>query len=89
MQYFKIAGKTGWFVELNDVTNRVSIVVKADLLQQKAELVARIGAPDPGQPATNAEWVTWAKAHYPYMDHSAEQAELTRIETIIAAIKDL
>ena len=89
MQYFKIAGKTGMFVEFDDANNRTTLVVKTDLQQQRQELIARIGTPDPTQPTTNAAWIVWAKANYPYVDHSAEQAELTRVDAILAAIKDL
>lgn len=87
IQYFKIA--TGKFIEYDDATNRATIIVKADLLQQKQELIDRIGVPDPNVPTTNAAWVTWAKEHYPYVDHSAEQRELDRVNAVIEAIKAL
>jgi len=89
MQYFKIAGKVGTFVEYDDTTGRANIIVKSDIVQQRLDLIARIGAPDPEQPTTNAAWIAWGKAHYPYMNHDAEIAELARIDAIIAAIKDL
>ena len=82
MQYFKIS--TGKFIEFDDVTNRATILVKEDLQSQKINLVAQIKVnPMP----TNTELLKWAKDNYPYVDHSAEQAELDRINSILEAIK--
>lgn len=87
VQYFKII--PGKFIEYDDATNRASIIVKTELQQQKLELEARIATADPNQPKTNAEWVAWARNNYPYVDHSAEQAELDRIMAVLDAIKAL
>lgn len=87
MTYFKIA--TGKFIGYDETTDRAIIYLKADLLQQKADLEARIAQADPNMPTDNAGWVAWAKTHYPYVDHSLEQAELTRISAILLAIKNL
>lgn len=87
MQYFKIG--PGKFIMYDEATERARIILRADLLEQKYLLDERINEADPNQPKTNAEWVAWAKAHYPYVDHSAEIAELERVQAIIGAIKDL
>jgi hypothetical protein len=87
MQYFKIS--TGRFIQYDETTERSKIIIKADLQAEKQELQARIAEADPNQPTTNAQWVTWAKANYPYVDHSAEQTELNRINTILEAIREL
>jgi hypothetical protein len=87
MQYFKIAA--GKFIQYDETNERAVIIVKADLIEQKRLLIERIGTPDPNQPKTNAQWVEWAKANYPYIDHSQEQAELDRIQAILDAIRDL
>lgn len=87
VQYFKIA--IGKFIQYNDVTNQAKIIIKADLLLQRDELIARIGAPDPNLPTTNAQWIAWAKEHYNYVDHSAEQAQLDALLIVIDAIKSL
>lgn len=87
MQYFKIS--VGKFIEYDDLTNRATIIIKADLQAQKQDLLARLATVDPNQPKTNAEWIAWAKANYPYVDHTAEQVELDRIQVILDAIKDL
>jgi hypothetical protein len=89
IQYFKIAGKVGKFVMVEENNGHATIFLKADLLTQKADLIARIGTTDTSVPTTNAEWIAWAKANYPYVSHAAEQAELDRITAIIEAIKDL
>ena len=88
-QYFKIAGKTRMFVELDDDTNRVQVIVRDELIAQRNELQTRIGTPDPNIPKTNAEWIAWAKANYSYIDHTAEQAELDKVLALIDAIKAL
>jgi hypothetical protein len=87
MTYFKIA--TGKFIQYDEATNQALVVIKADLLAQEAELRARIDMADPNQPKTNAEWLVWAKEHYPYVDHSAEIAEVVKINSILLAIKAL
>lgn len=87
MQYFKIS--VGKFIEYDETTNYARIIIKTELQTQKQELINRIGAIDPNQPTTNAGWIAWAKANYPYMDHSREQAELDRIQAVLDAIKDL
>jgi hypothetical protein len=87
MQYFKIGA--GKFIQFDELTNSAKIIVKSELQNEKAELTARIGAVDPNLPKTNAEWIAWAKAHYDYVDHSQEQAELDRIQAILDIIKDL
>jgi hypothetical protein len=87
MMYFKIG--PGRFIEYDEKTERATIITREELTAQKQELIRRIGEPDPNMPTTNAGWIAWAKAQYPYMDHSAEQAELDRVTAVIAAIKDL
>lgn len=87
MQYYKIA--IGKFIEYDEATNFARIIIKADLLQQKKDIEARIATADPNMPTTNAGWVAWAKEHYPYVDHSAEITELAKIQAIIDAIKNL
>lgn len=87
MQYFKIG--TGKFIQYDETTDRAVIIIKTDLQAQKQDLQARISTADPNQPSTNANWVAWAKANYPYVDHSLEQAELERINSILDAIKAL
>ena len=85
MTYFKIS--TGKFVQYDEATNKAIIVVKTDLQTQKSDLEARIAQADPNMPKTNAEWITWAKANYKYVDHSMEVAELNRINGILDGIK--
>lgn len=87
MQYFKIS--TGKFIEFNELTDQARIIVKDDLQQQKTELETRIGTPDPNIPKTNAQWVTYAKEQYKYVDHSAEQSELDKVNAQLLAIKNL
>lgn len=87
MQYFKIS--TGKFIEYDEVTERAQIIIKTELQKEKQELQDRIGAVDPNKPTTNAEWVAWGKANYPDIDHSQEQAELDRINSVLDAIKSL
>lgn len=87
MLYFKVGA--GKFVEFDDMKERARVIIRAELVEQKRLLQERIATADPNQPKTNAEWIAWAKANYPYVDHSAEQAELERIETILDAIKAL
>ncbi len=87
MQYFKIS--TGKFIEFNELTDQARIIVKDDLQQQKTELETRIGTPDPNMPKTNAEWIAYAKEQYKYVDHSAEQAELDKINAQLLAIKNI
>lgn len=87
MQYFKI-GK-GRFIEYDDVTNLARIIIKEDLLQEKVELQNRIESIDPNLPKTNAEWIAYAKANYKYVDHSMEQSELDRVNSVLLAIKNL
>jgi hypothetical protein len=87
MQYFRIA--PGKFIQYDDSTQRAVFVIKSELVAQIDDLKARIGSIDPSVPATNAQWIAWAKAHYPYVDHSAEQAELDKLNIILSAIKDL
>jgi hypothetical protein len=87
MQYFKIA--TGKFVQYDESTDRATIILKEELKAQKTALEERIATADPNQPTTNAEWIAWAKSHYPYMDHAAEIAEVDRINTILDAIRNL
>jgi len=83
--YFKI--DPGKFIQFDDVTNRAQILVKAELQDEKRDLITRIGTPDPGLPQTNADWIAWAKSHYPYVDHSAEQRRLDEVNAILDAIK--
>lgn len=85
MTYFKIG--IGKFIEYDEVTSKAIIVIKSDLLTQKSDLEARIATADPNMPKTNAQWVTWAKSNYKYVDHSAEVTELNRINGILEAIK--
>lgn len=87
MQYFKIG--TGRFIEYDDVTNSSKIIIKEDLQQQKVNLETRIGIADPNLPKTNAEWIAYAKANYKYVDHSMEQSELDRVNSVLLAIKNL
>lgn len=87
MTYFKIS--PGKFIEYDDVTSSAKIIVKEDLQQQKAELETRIGTADPNLPKTNAEWIAYAKERYKYVDHSMEQSELDRVNSVILAIKNL
>jgi hypothetical protein len=87
MTYFKIS--TGKFIEYNELTNQAHILVKADLQALKDDLQARIGTVDPNQPSTNAEWIAYGKAHYPYTDHSVEQQELDKVNGQLEAIKNL
>lgn len=87
MQYFRIA--PGKFIEYDESTGLANILLKDNLIDQKRELQARIDTADPNQPSTNAQWVAWAKANYPYVDHSVEQAELDRINAALEAIKAL
>lgn len=79
----------GKFIEYDDVTSSAKIIVKEDLQQQKAALETRIGTADPNLPKTNAEWITYAKERYKYVDHSAEQLELGRVNSVLLAIKNL
>lgn len=87
MQYFKI--ETGKFIKYDEATGRAEIIVKTELQSEKKSLEDRIAVADPNQPSTKDEWVSWAKANYPYVDHSAEQARLDEVSSILVAIKEL
>lgn len=87
MQYFKIS--TGKFIEYDKTNNFARIIIKADLLAQKASLEERIAQADPNMPTTNEQWREWAKNHYPYVSHQAEIDELAKVNAIIDAIKNL
>lgn len=87
MQYFKIS--TGKFIQFDEINDRAVIIIKSDLQTQKKELQARIGTTEPGLPTTNAEWIAYGKANFPYTDHSAEQAELDKVNIILEEIKNL
>lgn len=50
---------------------------KADIEKRLAEAVI----------PTDKQLLDWAKANYPKLDHSAEQAELVKIDTILASVK--
>jgi len=89
IQYFKIAGKVGKFVEYDETTNRTVILVKSELLRHKQQLQDRINTADPSQPKNDKEWIAYGKSVYPYMDFSATIDELARVQTQIDAIKDL
>lgn len=52
---------------------------KADIEKRLAEAVI----------PTDKQLLEWAKANYPYVNHSAEIAELERINNILEAIKSL
>lgn len=52
---------------------------KADIEKRLAEAVI----------PTDKQLLDWAKANYPYVNHSAEIAELERINNILEAIKSL
>lgn len=84
--YFKI--EPGKFIQFDSSNNRAIIIVKSELQQLKASLEARLSAIDPNKPRTNQEWVAWAKAHYPIVDHSSEITELARVQAILDGIKD-
>ena len=84
MTYFKIS--TGKFIEFDETTEKARIIVKADLVAEKQELVERIKInPQP----TDKELLAWAKEKYPYVDHTAEQVELDKITVVLDAIKVL
>jgi len=87
MQYFKIG--PGRFVQYDEAAERARILARAELVAERQALQERIATADPNQPKTNAEWIAWAKAHYPYVDHGAEIEALARIEAILEAIRDL
>lgn len=84
MQYFKIS--TGKFIEFDEDSQKARIIVKADLVAEKQELVERIKInPQP----TNKELLAWAKTNFPFVDHTAEQGELDKINVVLDAIKSL
>jgi hypothetical protein len=85
--YFKVG--VGKFIQYDDVTSRVTIIFKDNLLKLKEDLVARIDCGDPLQPKNKDEWVAWGKTNYPFMDFSAEQEELDKVNAVIEAIKGL
>ena len=87
MTYYKIAA--GKFIEYDEATNFARIIIKDDLLAQKASLEERIAQADPNMPTDGEGWKLWAKANYPYVDHSVEITELNKILEILSAIKDL
>jgi hypothetical protein len=55
-----------------------------ELTAQKADIEKRLkGVVEP----TEKEVLEWAKRNYPMTDHSAERAELSRIDAIISMTK--
>lgn len=87
MQYFKIA--PGKFIQYDDTTGRLTVLVRSELLTEKQELLERIRLGDSQQPTSAAAWIAWAKANYPYVDHSAEQIRVDEIEVLLGALKEL
>jgi len=82
--YFKIS--TGKFIEFNEDTNQAKIIVKQDLVSEKADLIARIKVnPEP----TKEELLAWAKENYPYVDHTEEQKRLDEVLIILESIKNI
>jgi hypothetical protein len=77
------------YIEWNDESNRTSIINIEELEQHKAELERRIGMEDPNVPKTDEEWIAYGKASYKYVDHSTEQSELDRVNSVLLAIKNL
>jgi hypothetical protein len=88
-QYLKVAGAVGKFVMFDDTNSHATIIIRSDLQTEKTDLTARIATADPNIPKVNADWIAWAKANYPHVDHSAEQTRLDQINIILDAIKAL
>lgn len=55
-----------------------------ELLKQKEEIEKRLA--EIVEP-TDKELLSWAKINYPIADHSAEKAELARIDSLITLLK--
>jgi len=81
MQLFQDRGQ-GWHLcRVRHTTGRANIIVKSDIVQQRLDLIARIGAPDPEQPTTNAAWIAWGKAHLSLHESRRRDRELARVLT--------
>ena len=87
--YFKVSGARGTYISIDDETNSVILYNKFDLQSKKEYLKEQIAQPDPNLPSTNAEWISWGKANYPYINHASEILELAQVQAVLDAIKDL
>jgi uncharacterized protein YydD (DUF2326 family) len=87
--YFKVSGIRGTYISVDDQTNAVILYNKFDLQSQKEYLKEQIAQIDPNLPSTNAEWISWGKANYPYINHATEISELAKVQAILDAIRDL
>lgn len=63
---------------------RAEVVDVNELSSIKKDIEARIEA---DKPILDKELLAWAKLNYPFTDHSVEQKELDRINSILEAIK--
>lgn len=86
VQYFCVG--PGRFVQYDGDANRAKVLERDALLAERKALLERIATADPGQPTTDAQWIDWAKKHYPYVDHSAEEKRLKEVEVALLATKD-
>jgi hypothetical protein len=87
MQYFEVS--PGKFIQFDDITGQVQIIIKSDLVALQADLVKRISSVDPNIPKTNAEWIALAKKNYQYIDHSQEESELANVKATLEGINAL
>ena len=88
MTYLKVNGGDT-YIEYNPDTKQSVVLVKSELEAQKAALEERIATADPNRPTTDEAWITWAKANYIGVDHSAEIAELEKVTFQLSSIEAL
>lgn len=82
MKYIKIDSNT--FIQFNGETQQSVTLNKGELENQVTEIEKRLkNAIIP----TDEELLAWAKENYPFVDHSAEQIELERIQGILDQLK--
>jgi len=85
MDYYNIGPKERKFVVIDGDSARV--IYEKDLMQQQQQIQDQIKIV---KKLSDAELLAWARLNYPAtMDTRAAEAELTRITTILDAIKGL
>ena len=72
------------WVEVDEVRNISRIIIKSELGIQKADIEKRLSE---ATIPTDEEFLVWAKQNYPFTDHSAEEAELAKINEILESLK--
>jgi hypothetical protein len=80
----KFDTKDGKVIQYED--GQATVIDPKELEAQKEEIEKRLVInPEPSK----EELLGWARANYPYVDHSAEKKELDRISNVLEDIKHI